>query len=328
MSNRRSFLLAATTGCIALMAGTGSYAQDPAADYPNRPVHIVVPFGAGTTTDQVARFIAQRLTEETKQTFIVDNKPGANGAIALRYAIAQPADGYTFVLGTNTTHAANLSLFKTLNYDPVKDFIPICNLIIGGVILGVAADGPIKSVADLIDRARKNPGKITFGSGNSSSLAGGVVMRELTGIDIVNVPYKTLPAAMTDLIGGQIDTVFGDAPAVMPSVRSGKVRALGISTKERVPAFPEIPTFIEQGVAGYEVTGWIAAFGLRGTPPAIISKLNAMMAKAIASGDAARIFGGNGWVSIPGSPEALGTFQREEIERWAKLVKAGGIEPE
>ena len=327
MSNRRSFLLAAT-GCVALAAGAGAYAQDAAGDYPNRPVHIVGTFGAGTTTDQVARFIAQRLSEETRQTFIVDNKPGANGAIALRYAIAQPADGYTFVLGTNTTHAANLSLFKTLNYDPVKDFIPICNLIIGGVILGVAADGPIKSVADLIDRARKNPGKITFGSGNSSSLAGGVVMRELTGIDIVNVPYKTLPAAMTDLIGGQIDTVFGDAPAVMPSVRSGKVRALGISTKERVPAFPEIPTFIEQGVAGYEVTGWIAAFGLRGTPPAIISKLNAMMAKAIASGDAARIFGGNGWVSIPGSPEALGTFQREEIERWAKLVKAGGIEPE
>ena len=328
MSNRRSFLLAATTGCIALMAGTGSYAQDPAADYPNRPVHIVVPFGAGTTTDQVARFIAQRLTEETKQTFIVDNKPGANGAIALRYAISQPADGYTFVLGTNTTHAANLSLFKTLNYDPVKDFIPICNLIIGGVILGVAADGPIKSVPDLIDRARKNPGKITFGSGNSSSLAGGVVMRELTGIDIVNVPYKTLPAAMTDLIGGQIDTVFGDAPAVMPSVRSGKVRAIGISTKERVPAFPEIPTFIEQGVAGYEVTGWIAAFGLRGTPPAIVNKLNAMMANAIASKDATNIFGANGWVSIPGSPEALGTFQREEIQRWAKLVKAAGIEPE
>lgn len=327
MSNRRSFLLVAA-GCAALMAGTGSYAQDSAGDYPNRPVHIVVPFGAGTTTDQVARFIAQRLSEETKQTFIVDNKPGANGAIALRYAIAQPADGYTFVLGTNTTHAANLSLFKTLNYDPVKDFIPICNLIIGGVILGVAADGPIKSVPDLIDRARKNPGKITFGSGNSSSLAGGVVMRELTGIDIVNVPYKTLPAAMTDLIGGQIDTVFGDAPAVMPSVRSGKVRALGISTKERVPAFPEIPTFIEQGVAGYEVTGWIAAFGLRGTPPAIVSKLNAMMARAIASQDAANIFGGNGWVSIPGSPEELGIFQRQEIERWAKLVKAGGIEPE
>ena len=327
MSNRRSFLRAAT-GCVALLAGTGSRAQDSAGDYPNRPVHIVVPFGAGTTTDQVARFIAQRLTEETRQPFIVDNKPGANGAIALRYAISQPADGYTFVLGTNTTHAANLSLFKTLNYDPVKDFVPICNLIIGGVILGVAADGPIKSVADLIDRARKNPGKITFGSGNSSSLAGGVVMRELTGIDIVNVPYTTLPAAMTDLIGGQIDTVFGDAPAVMPSVRSGKVRALGISTKERVPAFPEIPTFIEQGVAGYEVTGWIAAFGLRGTPPAIISKLNAMMARAIASKEAADMFGVNGWVSIPGSPQALGTFQREEIERWARLVKAGGIEPE
>ena len=327
MNKRRSFLLAAA-GCAAMCAASAAQAQDPAADYPSRAVHIIVPFGAGTTTDQVARFIAQRLSEETKQTFIVDNKPGANGAIALRYAIAQPADGYTFVLGTNTTHAANVSLFKSLNYDPVKDFIPICNLIIGGVILGVAADGPIKSVPDLVERARKNPGKITFGSGNSSSLAGGVVMRELTGIDIVNVPYKTLPAAMTDLIGGQIDTVFGDAPAVMPSVRSGKVRALGISTRERVPAFPEIPTFIEQGIAGYEVTGWIAAFGLRGTPPAIVSKLNAMMARAISTQDAANIFGGNGWVSIPGTPEALGAFQRAEIERWAKLVKAGGIEPE
>lgn len=327
MNTRRAFLQTAA-GCAALMTAMGARAQDPAANYPSRPVHIIVPFGAGTTTDQVARFIAQRLSEETKQAFIVDNKPGANGAIALRYAIAQPADGYTFVLGTNTTHAANLSLFKTLNYDPVKDFVPICNLIMGGVILGVAADGPIKSVADLIERARKNPGKLTFGSGNSSSLAGGVVMRELTGIDIVNVPYKTLPAAMTDLIGGQIDTVFGDAPAIMPSVRAGKVRALGISTKERVPAFPEIPTFIEQGIAGYEVTGWIAAFGLRGTPPAIVSKLNAMMVKAISSKEAATMFGGNGWVSIPGTPEALGSFQLKEIDRWAKLVKAAGIQPE
>jgi tripartite-type tricarboxylate transporter receptor subunit TctC len=296
--------------------------------YPKRPVRIVVPFGAGTTTDQVARFLAQHLSDETKQPFIIDNKPGANGSIALRYAITQPADGYTFVVGTNTTFAANVSLFKSLGYDPVKDYTPISNLIVGGVVLAISASSSIQSVPELIEAMKKTPGKWTFGTANSSSLAGGEVLRDIAQVNIVNVPYKTLPAAITDLIGGQIDMVFGDAPAIMPSVRSGKLRALGVSTQQRIAAFSEIPTFIEQGVKGYEVTGWVAAFALSGTPAAVITKLNRMMVKAMHTPEADKMFGKTGWLSVPGTPDQLGDFQRNEIDKWARLVKSAGIQPE
>jgi tripartite-type tricarboxylate transporter receptor subunit TctC len=296
--------------------------------YPNRAVRIVVPFGAGTTTDQVARFLAQHLSEETKQPFIVDNKPGANGSIALRYAMTQPADGYTFVVGTNTTFAANVSLFKSLGYDPVRDYTPISNLILGGVVLAISASSPIQSVPELIEVMKKNPGKLTFGTANSSSLAGGEVLRDIAQVNIVNVPYKTLPAAITDLIGGQIDMVFGDAPAIMPSVRSGKLRALGVSTQQRIAAFSEIPTFIEQGVKGYEVSGWVAAFALNGTSASVIAKLNRMMVKAMQTAEADKMFGRTGWLSVPGTPAQLRDFQRDEIDKWARLVKSAGIEPE
>jgi tripartite-type tricarboxylate transporter receptor subunit TctC len=306
---------------------TGAMAQSEAS-YPNRPVRIIVPFGAGTTTDQVARFLAQHLSDETKQPFIIDNKPGANGSIALRYALTQPADGYSFVVGTGTTFAANLSLFKSLGYDPVKDYTPISNLIVGGVVLAISASSPIKSVPELIEAMKKNPGKLTFGTANSSSLAGGEVLRELAQVNIVNVPYKTLPAAITDLIGGQIDMVFGDTPAMMPSVRSGKLRALGVSTQQRIAVLSETPTFIEQGVNGYEVIGWVAAFALSATPTSVITRLNSMMVKAMQTPEAEKMFGQTGWLSVPGTPTQLGDFQRDEIEKWRRLVKSAGIVPE
>ena len=306
--------------CSAMAQSGGSY--------PNRPVRIIVPFGAGTTTDQVARFLAQHLSDETKQPFIIENKPGANGSIALRYAVTQPADGYTFVVGTGTTFAANLSLFRTLGYDPVKDYTPISNLIVGGVVLAISASSPIQSVPELIEAMKKNPGKLTFGTANSSSLAGGEVLRELAQVDIVNVPYKTLPAAITDLIGGQIDMVFGDTPALMPSLRSGKLRALGVSTQQRIAVLSDIPTFIEQGVKGYEVIGWVAAFALSATPTAVIAKLNQMMVKAMQTPEAEKIFGQTGWLSVPGTPAQLGDFQLDEIEKWRRLVKSAGIVPE
>ena len=301
--------------------------QAPTA-YPNKPVRFVVPFGAGTTTDLAARFIAQRFTEATKQTVVVDNKPGANGFIALQFVLQQPADGYTVVVGTNTTHAANLALFKKVPYDPVKDFAPVTGIIIGGVVLGVRPDMPVKNVQELIALAKKNPGKMTFGSGNSSSRAGGEVMRDLAGIDIVHVPYKTLPGAITDVLGGQIDMVFGDAPAIMPHVRAGKLKALGVSTRVRMTGYEDIPTIAEQGVAGYEVSGWLAMFAPAGTPQDVVAKINSVVVPIMKSDEALKYFGQNAWRPIPGTPAELAAFQRGEIERWARLVKNAGIEPE
>ena len=292
------------------------------------PMHIVVPFGAGTTTDLAARFIGKHISDTTGQPVIIDNKPGANGFIGMQYVLSQPADGNTFVIGTNTTHAANQALFKKLPYDPVADFIPITAIIVGGVVLTVALNAPFNNVQEMIAYAKKNPGKLTFGAGNSSSRSGGEVLRELAGIDLLHVPYKTLPLAITDLMGGQIDMIFGDAPAVMPHVRAGKLKALGVSTSARMPGYEEIPTIAEQGVPGYEASGWLAAFAPRGTPPEAVERLNKLIVPIMKSPEAAKYFGANAWKPIPGTPQDLARFQRAEIDRWARLVKAAGIQPE
>ena len=313
---------------VAALFTAAAGVQAQAQSFPNKPVRFVVPFGAGTTTDLAARFIAKHFTDITKQPVVVENKAGANGFIALQYVLSQPADGYTIVIGTNTTHAANASLFKKLPYDPVTDFVPISGVIVGGVVLAVSPSLGVNNVQELIALAKQRPGKLTFGSGNSSSRAGGEVMKDLGGINILHVPYKTLPMAITDVIGGQIDMVFGDAPAVMPLVRSGKLRALGVSTRARMPGYETIPTIAEQGVAGYEVSGWLGAFAPKGTPTDVAERLNQLIAGIMRTPEAAKYFGENAWTPIPGSREDLAAFQRAELARWARLVKSAGIEPE
>ena len=313
---------------VAALFTAAAGVQAQAQNFPNKPVRFVVPFGAGTTTDLAARFIAKHFTDITKQPVVVENKAGANGFIALQYVLSQPADGYTIVIGTNTTHAANASLFKKLPYDPVTDFVPISGVIVGGVVLAVSPSLGVINVQELIALAKQRPGKLTFGSGNSSSRAGGEVMKDLGGINILHIPYKTLPMAITDVIGGQIDMVFGDAPAVMPLVRSGKLRALGVSTRARMPGYETIPTIAEQGVTGYEVSGWLGAFAPKGTPTDVAERLNQLIAGIMRTPEAAKYFGENAWTPIPGSREDLAAFQRAELARWARLVKSAGIEPE
>jgi tripartite-type tricarboxylate transporter receptor subunit TctC len=318
---------AAALAAAASFASFGALAQ-AAANWPAKPIRIVVPFAAGTTTDQAARYIGQKMTEITRQPVIVDNKAGANGFIALQYVLQQPADGYTFVIGTVTTHSANLAFFKKLPYDPVADFVPLSGVTIGGVVLAVAPNSPANNVQDLIAMARKNPGKLTFGSGNSSSRSGGEILKDLAGINIVHVPYKALPVAITDLMGGQIDMVFGDGPAVLPLVRSGKLKALGVSTAGRMPSAEDIPTIAEQGVKGYESTGWLAAFAPKGTPPDVAEKLGKMIADIMRTPDAEKYFLSNAWKPIPMTGAELAAFQKADIARWQRMVKNAGIEPE
>lgn len=312
-------------GGILLTAACASLAQS-AESFPNRAIHIVVPFAAGTTTDQAARYIGQKITEQYKQPVVVENKAGASGFIALQYLLTKPADGYYITIGTNTTHAANAALFKKLPYDPVADFVPLSGVTIGGVVLVVAPSTPANNVQELIALAKKK--KLSFGSGNSSSRAGGEVLRDLAGVDLLHVPYKALPAALTDLMGGQLDMVFGDAPAVMPLVKAGKLKALGVSTKERMPGYEEIPTIAEQGVKGYETNGWLAAFAPKGTPPDVADRLSKMISDIMRTPDAAKYFGANAWKPIPSTRNELAAFQKAELTRWARLVKSAGIEPE
>ncbi|MBC7437089.1 MAG: tripartite tricarboxylate transporter substrate binding protein [Bdellovibrionales bacterium] len=314
-------------GAALAAAACASFAQT-AATWPNKPVRIIVPFAAGTTTDQAARYIALKMSDITKLPVVVENKAGASGFIALQYVLQQPADGYTFVIGTVTTHSANLAFFKKLPYDPVADFVPLSGVTIGGVVLAVAPSNPANNVQDLIAMAKKNPGKLTFGSGNSSSRSGGEILKDLAGINIVNVPYKALTVAITDLMGGQIDMVFGDGPAVLPLIRSGKLKALGVSTVGRMPSAEEIPTIAEQGVKGYESTGWLAAFAAKGTPPDVADKLGKMIADIMRTPDAEKYFLSNAWKPIPMTGAELAAFQKADIARWQRMVKSAGIEPE
>jgi len=319
---RRPFALIATA--LALLAAGGAWAQA----YPAKPVTFVVPFAAGSATDQLARALGQSFTEQTGQAVVIDNKAGASGMIAAQQVARAPADGYTLLITTNTTHAANEHLYKKLSYDPVKDFAPLTGLGKGGQVLVVRADAPYKSVADLLAQARKTPGKLSFGSGSSSSRVAGEMFKQLSHTDILHVPYKSNPNAVTDLLGGQIDLMITDTATGLPQIRGGKLKALGVSTAKRIALLPEVPTLDEAGVKGYDMGYWFAAYAPAGTPRPVQARLNELLTAATRSAPAKGFYEGTGAEAWSTSPEELARFQAAETQKWGKVIKAAGIEPE
>ena len=321
---RRSLL--ATSLALAATAALPQFAHAQA--YPSKPITFVVPFAAGSATDQLARALGQSVGDQSKQPVIVDNKGGASGMIAAAQVAKAAPDGYTVLITTNTTHAANEHLYKKLSYDPVKDFAPITGLGKGGQVLVVRTDAPYKNVMDLVAAAKKTPGKLSFGSGSSSSRTAGEMFKQLSGTDILHVPYKSNPNAITDLLGGQIDFMITDTSTGVPQVKGGKLKALGVSTTERNPLLPEVPTIAEAGVKGYDMGYWFAAYAPAGTPPAAVAKLRELLAAATQRAGAKNFFDGSGSVAWTTSPEALAKFQADETAKWGKVIKAAGIEPE
>ena len=321
---RRSLL--ATSLALAATAALPQLTHAQA--YPSKPITFVVPFAAGSATDQLARALGQSVGDQSKQPVIVDNKGGASGMIAAAQVAKAAPDGYTVLITTNTTHAANEHLYKKLSYDPVKDFAPITGLGKGGQVLVVRTDAPYKNVMDLVAAAKKTPGKLSFGSGSSSSRTAGEMFKQLSGTDILHVPYKSNPNAITDLLGGQIDFMITDTSTGVPQVKGGKLKALGVSTTERNPLLPEVPTIAEAGVKGYDMGYWFAAYAPAGTPPAAVAKLRELLAAATQSPAAKSFFDGSGSVAWTTSPEALAKFQADETAKWGKVIKAAGIEPE
>jgi tripartite-type tricarboxylate transporter receptor subunit TctC len=307
---RRTALLAA-----ALIATGTTWAQP----YPAKPVTFIVPFAAGSATDQLARAIGESLTEQTKQAVVVDNKAGASGMIAAQMAARAPADGYTVLITTNTTHAA---------YDPVKDFAPVTCLGKGGQVMVVKPESPFKSVGELVAFARKNPGKLSFGSGSSSSRVAGEMLKQLAQVDILHVPYKSNPLAITDLLGGQIDLMITDTATGVPQVKAGKLKALGYSTQKRSAQLPDVPTLDEAGVKGYDMGYWFAAYVPANTPPAVVTRLNALLVQATKSASAKAFYENGGSEPWTTTPEELAKFQAAETQKWGKVIKAAGIEAE
>ena len=315
----------ARTALAALaLAATAAIAQD----YPSRPVTFVVPFAAGSATDQIARALGQGIAEATKQSVVVDNKPGASGFLAAQQVAKSSPDGYTVLITTNTTHAANEHLYKSLPYDPVKDFAPVTLLGKGGQIMIVNPKVPAKTVGEFVALAKKEPGKLTFGSGSSSSRIAGELLQQMAGIQILHVPYKSNPLAITDLLGGTIDMMITDTATGLPQVKAGKVRALGVTAKTRSPLAPDVPTIDEAGVKGYEMGYWFAAYVPAKTPPAVVQRLNALLVAATKSPSARAFYEGTGTEPVTSTSEELRRFQADESQKWGRIIKAANIQPE
>lgn len=322
-TNRRT-MLALSVGALALATAMSSQA----AEYPAKPITFVVPFAAGSATDLLARALGQSVTTEAKASVIVDNKAGASGMIAAQYVAKAAADGYTVLITTNTTQSANEHLYKKLPYDPVKDFTPVTGLGKGGQVLVVNASSPFKNVGELLAAAKKSPGKLSFGSGSSSSRVAGEMLKQLAGVDILHVPYKSNPLAITDLLGGQIDMMITDTSTGIPQIKSGKLKALGYSTQARSAQLPDVPTLDEAGVKGYDMGYWFAAYVPAGTPKEVVARLNELLQHATQSAAAKSFYETAGSVAWTTTPDELARFQAAETLKWGRVIKAAGIQPE
>lgn len=322
----RRTIMSAALG--ALMAAALPASAQQTANFPSKPITFVVPFAAGSATDLIARALGQAVSQSTGQSVIVENKGGASGIIAAQAAARAPADGYTVLITTNTTHAANEHLYKKLPYNPVKDFVPLTGLGKGGQVLVVNASAPFNSVQELLEHAKKNPGKLSFGSGSSSSRMAGEMLKQLGGVDILHVPYKSNPLAITDLMGGQIDLMITDVSTGVPQIQAGKLKALGFSTEERNVMLPDVPTIAEAGVKGYSMGYWFAAYAPAGTPAEVTNKLTQLLGDAVESKSAEGFYKQSGTTKWRGTSAELVKFQADETQKWGKVVKAAGIQPE
>jgi len=321
----RRFTALLAFGAAALaMAAPAVHAED----YPSKPITIVVPFAAGSGTDQSARVYGQAISDALKVPVVIDNKGGASGFIAAQYVAKAAPDGYTVFMTTNTTQVANPFLFKKVPYDPVKDFAPVALLAKGQMLLLVRPDSPYRSLADLLAAARKAPGKLNFGSGSSSSQVAGELLKQMAGVKITNVPYKSNPQAITDLIGGQVDFMFADAPTAVPQVQGGKLRALAASGAGRLAAAPDVPTVSEAGVKGYDMSFWFAVYGPAGMPAAVVGRLNEAFGKASASPEVQAFQAKTSGEVAFSTPEALARFQAAESKKWDRVIRAAGIQPQ
>jgi len=314
--------LLAMCGLLLVMTGAAR------AEYPDKQFTFVVPFAAGSATDQLARALGVEVTRLTKQPAIVDNKPGASGFIGAEAVKKAAPDGYTVFITTNTTHAANEHLFKAIPYDPIKDYEPVTALGKGGQIMIVNLNTPAKSVAEFIALAKAQPGKISFGSGSSSSRVAGEMFQQMAHIELLHVPYKSNPLAINDLLGGQINMMITDMATGLPQVKGGKVRPLGVSTAKRSPLAPDVPTIDEAGLKGYDMGFWFAAYVPAKTPPAVVNKLHDLFIEATKGAAMQQYYSSTGTEPFVNSPAELRKFQATESEKWKAIIKKAGIDPE
>lgn len=300
-----------------------------AQSYPSKPIKAIVPFAAGSATDQIGRAFAARMSETLGQTIVVENKAGVNGMLGADAVAKSAPDGYTILIGTNSTNAALKSLMKKLPYDQDTAFAPLGYMGSVPLIIAVNNDVPAKTLREFVDMAKAKPNHVTFASASTSQLVSSEMMAGMTGIQMTNVPYKSGPAAMTDLIGGQVMMFSADFAVMLPQVKGGKIRGLAVTSAKRSPAVPELPTVNEAlGLKDYELIAYFAVFAPAGTPPEIIAKLNQAINAAAQSKDIQEKFAPIGFAVDPGTPDALAQRSRLETAKWAKAIRDAKIEPQ
>ena len=297
-----------------------------AQDFPSKPVRFVVPQGAGGTTDVFARYVGQRLSTKWGQPVVVENKVGAAGVVGTDMVAKSPADGYTMLVTYAGSQAVNQSLYAKIPFDSVKDFQPVATIARAPFLLVVAATSPITSFKDLVARAKAKPGSVTYatsGSGSINHLLSESLKVE-AGIDMVHVPYKAIAAAMTDVMGGQVDNAFAEFPSAIQLVRGGKLRALAVSSSTRVSSAADIPTIAELGYPSFDVSPWWGILAPAGTPRAIVDKVNADVAEILRAPDAQAFFKDQGSEPLIISPDAFLKTLQDDVVKWAKIVKSSG----
>lgn len=318
-------LHAALLGCVLSLFGASAHAQS--TDYPQRAVRIVVPFAAGGSTDVVARVLAAKLAEEFKQPFVVDNRAGASGNIGADLVAKALPDGYTLLMATTGILSINEFLYKSMSYRPARDLVPVSYTSLISNILVVAPSVPASNVGELIALAKSTPGALSFassGPGSSTHLSG-ELFKAMTGTDIFHVPYRGSAMALTDLVAGQVSMLFDNAPSSMPFVQSGKLKALAVTSKKRLPNLPNVPTLNEAGVTGYESLSWSGIVAPAGTPNAVVQKLNKAIDRILKTEDVRQRFEALGVEPVGGPPEAFTRQITTEAEKWSKVIKSAGI---
>lgn len=311
---------------ILAIAASGFASLAPAQELPGGNISIVVPFGPGSGSDIGARLLGQKLGEALGRTVVIENKPGANGAIAAEHVAKAKPDGLTLLIGTNSTHGANPGLLKEMRYDPINDFAPVNRVAIYTSIIMTNPSVPVRTMRELIAYGKTN--ELTLATGNASGIVQGETLARQVGWKLLRVPFKSNPPAMTEVIAGRVQLMFSDVASAQAQVKSGALRALAVTSKTRSALMPELPTIAESGVPDYDLSGWISLFAPAGTPRPVVDRLNAEVTKVLQQADVGARFLELGAEPAPMRTAEFATWVQQEVSKWTRLVKAAGIQPE
>ncbi len=327
-STLRQLTTRATLAALAaLVAASACLSSAHAQPYPNKPIKAIVPFAAGSATDQIGRAFAEKMAATLGQPIVIDNKPGASGMLGADIVAKSPADGYTILIGTNSTNAALKFLMKKLPYDQDTAFTPVGYLGSVPLMVAVNVDVPAKTLREFVDLAKAKPGQVSFAYASTSQQVSSEVLASMAGIQMNAIPYKSGPAAMTDLIGGQVNMFTADFGVTVSQHKAGKIRGLAVTSTTRAAAVPELPTVNEAlGLKDYELIAYFAVFAPAGTPPEIVAKLNQAINAAANAKDLQDKFAATGFTIDPGTPEALAQRNKGETVKWGKAIRDAGIE--